>query len=58
MYYTSGRSGFKQLSDCPEADFRFLDNFNNETLAAWAQTQGSISSPNPLLVVRNIKDIN
>lgn len=34
------------------------DNFNNETLAAWAQTQGSISSPNSFLGVRKIKNIN
>lgn len=58
MCYTSRGSGFRQLSYCPEADFRLLDNFNNETLAAWAQTQGSISSPNSFLGVRKIKNIN
>lgn len=58
MYYTSSVSGFKQLSDGLEADFRLLDNFNKETLAAWAQAQGSISSPNSLFLVRKIKDIN
>lgn len=58
MCYASSGSGFRQLSDCPEADFRLLDNFNNETLPTWAQIQGSRSSPNSFLGVRKIKNIN